>query len=204
MHPRLHASCPCRTRPCMHPSLPCMHPALPACLPREVALGGQSSALTLRGGSARHASTRGAGGECGGLRPSPLLPALAASPESEAFHSTSAESPCRGRPPCIATCHNQTHSGALRRTQTHSGAMHRHMPCQPATPRRLMPVLLARRRATYLAPLFAVYRVICPRLPSSPSLLTNPRPSPTPATARHPRAREAQLPFVPRPEARAL
>jgi len=94
MHPRMHASCPCRT-------LPCMHLALPACIPREVALGGQSSALTLRGGSARHATTRGAGGECGGLRPSPLLPALAASPESEAFHSTSAESPCRGRPPCM-------------------------------------------------------------------------------------------------------
>ena len=125
MQPRLHASCPCRTRPCMHParpSRPCMHPALlcmhlalPACIPREVALGGQSSALTLRGGSARHASTRGAGGECGGLRPSPLLPALAASPKSEAFHSTSAEFPCRGRPPCIATCHNQTHSDALGR-----------------------------------------------------------------------------------------
>ena len=78
-------------------------------------------------------------------------------------------------------------SDALRRTQTHSGAMHRHMPCQRATPRRLMPVLLARRRATYLAPLFAVYRVICPRLPSPPSLLTNPRPSPL-----HPLQRDIQ------------
>jgi hypothetical protein len=65
--------------------------------------------------------------------------------------------------------------------------MHRHMPCQPATPRRLMPVLLARRRATYLAPLFAVYRVICPRLPFPPSLLTNPRPSPL-----HPLQRDIQ------------
>jgi len=65
--------------------------------------------------------------------------------------------------------------------------MHRHMPCQRATPRRLMPVLLARRRATYLAPLFAVYRVICPRLPFPPSLLTNPRPSPL-----HPLQRDIQ------------